>query len=267
MNQAAVDESLSSEKKFIVEIERTGNYEGIDDFFETEEKLLYHLYKLDKKEAQRLARVMVDYVLSSSDNDELKMIKYYFITLSGIVARYLKKQQLDSSKSFTFNAACISLIEQKLTKDNASDLAVELIEFYTYVIADRNPPSLMHHTVNKVINYINSDVESTLTVEEISTKFDVSTSHLSRVFREHAGITLVEYINIRKVEESQYYLRFSDKKISEISDQFDFCNQSYFTRIFKKYTGETPRRFRTNLTSDYYRFTLPGEEDQQMDDE
>ena len=77
--------------------------------------------------------------------------------------------------------------------------------------------------------------------------FDVSTSHLSRIFREHTGITLVEYINIRKVEESQYYLRFSDMKISDISDQFHFCNQSYFTRIFKKYTGETPRRFRNDL--------------------
>ena len=100
-----------------------------------------------------------------------------------------------------------------------------------------------------------------MTVEGIAKKFNVSTSHLSRIFREHAEITLVEYINIRKVEESQYYLRFSEKKISEISNQFHFCNQSYFTRIFKKYTGETPKRFRSNLAGNTFSYSFPGEED------
>ena len=91
-----------------------------------------------------------------------------------------------------------------------------------------------------------------MSVEGLSSMFDVSTSHLSRIFREHTGITLVEYINVRKVEESQYYLRFSEMKISDVSDKFNFCNQSYFTRIFKKYTGETPRRFRNNLAGELF---------------
>ena len=81
--------------------------------------------------------------------------------------------------------------------------------------------------------YINDELENDLTVESIANNFHISTSHLSRIFREHVGITLVEYLNVRRVEESQYYLRHTNKSITSISDQFHFCNQSYFTRIFK----------------------------------
>lgn len=255
MIQTSTSENSVSEKKFIVEVEQ-----GDTDFFETEERLLTYIYRLEKAEAQKALRLMIENVLRSTKEDKLKGITYYFVTLSGIVARYMRKNHLTTGKAFGFNQTCIMLVEEKLTEDNMVDVGDELIEFIIYMIADRKPPLLKHHTVNNVLQFINSEVESAMSVEGISSEFDVSTSHLSRIFREHTGITLVEYINVRKVEEAQYYLRFTDQKISDISDQFHFCNQSYFTRIFKKYTGDTPRRFRTNIASNYFRYTLPGEE-------
>ena len=148
------------------------------------------------------------------------------------------------------------LIEEKLTKDNVVNIADEIIEFYQYMIGDKETTTSTHHTVNKVVKYIDKEIEAPMTVDGLAQMFEVSTSHLSRIFREHTGITLVEYINIKKVEESQYHLRFSEEKISDISNYFNFCNQSYYTRIFKKYTGETPRRFRNNLEDNYFRFTF-----------
>lgn len=253
--QTSVDEKTMSGKNFIAE---TG--EEFTDFFETEKRLLNYLYRLEKTEAQKVMRLMIEKVSKGSTGDKFKEITYYFITLSGIVTRYLRKNYLTDNKAFGFNQTCIMLIENKLTEDNVIDFGDELIEFITYMIADRKPPVLKHHTVNNVLQFINNRVESPMSVEEISTEFDVSASHLSRIFREHAGITLVEYINVRKIEEAQYYLRFSDQKISDISTRFHFCNQSYFTRMFKKYTGDTPRRFRTNIAHDYFRYRLPGEE-------
>jgi methylphosphotriester-DNA--protein-cysteine methyltransferase len=76
----------------------------------------------------------------------------------------------------------------------------------------------------------------------------------------NTGATLVEYIIIHKVEGSQYYLRISGEKISDITDRFCFCNQSYFTRICKKYSGQTPRRFWSGLVGDYFQYTIPRQE-------
>ena len=257
MNQFGIYEKSTYAKEFINEIEKTNNYNHIENFFRTEEKMLEHLFRLEKKETQRLLRLMIDDI--SKDQKKID-IKYYFITLSSIVARALEKRILTPREAFAFNGICITLIDQKLDSENAVELGDELVEFYTYVLSEKKRPFLRHTTVNSVIHYINEVVEASMTVEGIAKKFNVSTSHLSRIFREHTEITLVEYINIRKVEESQYYLRFSDKSIAEISNQFHFCNQSYFTRIFKKYTGETPKRFRGNLTKEYFSYSLPAEE-------
>lgn len=258
--RAHIREGEVGEQEFMNEIERIGEFEKASHFFNMEKELLKSLYSYDKKTAQEQIRLLTDHLLNGPKTHRIKSIKYYLIILSSIVARHLEQNHLTASKAFGFNVTCIRFIEQRLQEDNVKEIADELIEFYTYVLAEQKKPMLRHQIVNAVIEYINNDIESSLTVEEIAHKFDISTSHLSRIFREHSGITLVEYINIRKVEEAQYYLRFSDKKIAAISEQFKFCNQSYFTRIFKKYTGDTPRRFRHNMASAYFKFTLPEEE-------
>lgn len=251
-------ETPVSENKFLDSMQN-GYFENVEQFFETEEKLLKQLYRFEKKEAKDTLKKMIEMVSKASKENNLIGIKYYFVTLAGTIARHIRKEY-STKKALSFNATCLLLIEQRLTEENAEKLADEIIEFFIYIVAEKKPSLLMHHTVNKVVQYIDEEVEVSMSVEGLSTMFDVSTSHLSRIFREHAGITLVEYINVRKVEESQYYLRFTEMKISDVADIFHFCNQSYFTRIFKKYTGETPRRFRTNLAGEYFHCSLPIEE-------
>ena len=253
-------QKVESTKELIREIERNGNYNGIDHLFVAEEKLLNHLFQLEKEEARQMIRLIIDAVSKHREKGQQEVIKYYFITLSSLIARHLEKGRLTARAAFAFNVTCCTLIDMNLKEHNFLEVADELIEFYLYVLAEKKLPTLMHNTVNRVLYYIDEDIKSPLTVEGISKKFEVSTSHLSRIFREHTGVTLIEYINIKKVEESQYYLRFSSSKIADISDQFHFCNQSYFTRIFKKYTGQTPKRFRSNLSDTYFKFALPTKE-------
>lgn len=264
MGETAAARNRFIENKITVEIESIENSTEVGSFYRTEEKFLNHLYNQEKEQAQRVIRRTISQIVAYSGNQQLRSLKYYFITLFGIVARSIEKRGIPTERAFSFNTTCILLVEEKLTEENVANIADELIEFYIYVIAEKRAPLFTHHTVNKVVQHIDKAVESAMTVEGLAQMFDVSTSHLSRIFREHTGVTLVEYINIKKVEESQYYLRFSDKKISDIAIFFNFCNQSYYTRTFKKYTGKTPKRFQNNIASGYFKFTLPKEEKQLM---
>lgn len=223
-------------------------------FYRLEESFLKDLEQLNKQGAQEKVQRLLEFV--EVQEGETFCVKNYLILLSGMVTRRLARERLSSSKAFSFNVICDSIVETKLTEGNTERIADELIEFYMYALREKEPVQLQHDTVNEVIEYIDDSLLSFLSVEGIAERFNVSTSHLSRIFREHTGVTLVEYINIRKVEEAQYYLRFSTKKISEISDDFHFCNQSYFTRIFKKYTGETPRKFRNSLERNFFEYEL-----------
>ncbi|GKV65457.1 MULTISPECIES: helix-turn-helix domain-containing protein [Sporosarcina] len=226
-------------------------------FFQLEELLLKQIFHLEREQARNTLRE-IQYILSlHTPGFSVKVIHYYFIVLSSLVARRLKKESiLNEENAFTFSGTCIGLVEENLTAGNAPEIGDELIEFFHYVLKEKEAPALSHETVNGVIKYIHENVEKQLIVEEIAKLFNVSTSHLSRIFREYTGVTLVEFITIRKIEEVQYYLRFTDQKIAEIAERFHFCNQSYFTRVFKKYTGLTPRRFRKDLNGNYFQFEV-----------
>ncbi|WP_342506745.1 AraC family transcriptional regulator [Sporosarcina sp. FSL K6-2383] len=244
---------------FIREVEQNRNRGDSTAFFRVEKKLLRHLFLKEKTEAHRAVREVINCIPVHGKSGSVNAVKYYLVSLSSMMARLIESNPRVANRAFTFNTACFMVIDSKLNDHNAVEVAGELIEFYMQLSTEIKRPKLMHNTVNNVISYIDERVETLLTVEDIAKNFNVSASHLSRIFRGNTGSTLVEYINIRKVEESQYYLRFSDKKIADISNQFFFCNQSYFTRIFKKYTGQTPREFRRSSAGDFPQFTISEE--------
>lgn len=254
LQQKSMPELIS--KRYFQEIDNINHYQGVDEFFNLEAKLIFEIYHLEAVKAKKTLHEIIDILSIRFGKLVIKVVRQYFSVLSSIVARKLLDNQVPSKKVFAFNIACVEMIENNMNDAEFLQFADDLIDFFVYFIADRKQPTFRHQTVNKVIMYINDELEKDLTVESIAANFHISTSHLSRIFREHVGITLVEYLNVRRVEESQYYLRHTMKSITSISDQFHFCNQSYFTRIFKKYTGVTPKHFRDELHHEFYRFEL-----------
>lgn len=246
-----------SNLELITFIEDENSTKGAITFFELEKELLGQIFTQQKVKARSTLAGIQDVVQANTPGFTHKFVHYYLMILSSIVMRRLQEESvLNEKHALAFSATCIDLIETKLHANNVKEIGDELVEFYCYILKEKVKPSLSHDTVNQVIEYINENVERQLIVEEIAKRFNVSTSHLSRIFREYTSVTLVEYITIKKIEEVQYYLRFTNQKISGISERFQFCNQSYFTRVFKKYTGLTPGRFRKDLNGKYFQFTI-----------
>ncbi|WP_299511013.1 helix-turn-helix transcriptional regulator [uncultured Rummeliibacillus sp.] len=254
-HQYSISESIS--KRYFKEIEMMNQYEGIEKFFDIEAQLLRQINQLEAEAAKKSLQELLNILSIRAGKQFFRAVRHYFVILSSVVTRKLIENQVPSKKVFAFNVACVEMIDERMNDAEYLQFADDLIEFYIYVISERKQPYYKHQTVNKVIMFIDDEIESDLSVEDIASYFKISTSHLSRIFKEHVGITLVEYLNVRRVEESQYYLRHTNKSISDISEQFHFCNQSYYTRIFKKYVGVTPKHFKDNPELEYFRFQLP----------
>ncbi len=252
-------------KAYAKEMGITNRVDGLDRFFELEKKLFLDMYSFEIEKAKKVLREMIDLIIAINPKQMIHNVKNYYVQLSAIMARKLYESQVPVDKVLSFNSASVEIIEDKMSDAQFLQCADELVEFFVTVITERKKPSFGHQTVNKVIIFINDEIETNLTVEDIAKQFNISTSHLSRIFREHTGVTLVEYLNIRKVEECQYFLRHTNKPISDISNSFHFCNQSYFTRIFKKYTGLTPKQFRDHHEHPTFKYSFPKEPQVQED--
>lgn len=95
--------------------------------------------------------------------------------------------------------------------------------------------------VKKLLDVTMSSNES---VRERLQQLRFSYEHLCRLFRRHFGVTPVGYLNMLRVERAKSQLKNSDLNISEIANKLGFSSPAYFGRVFRKYTGTSPREFR-----------------------
>jgi two-component system, response regulator YesN len=97
--------------------------------------------------------------------------------------------------------------------------------------------------INRAIEYIKINLDKKLTLAEVSSVVYMSESRFSAAFKQEAGMVFSEYVNLIKVEKAKELINRKNLTFVEIAVKLGFFDQSYFTKIFKKYTGITPSKF------------------------
>lgn len=92
--------------------------------------------------------------------------------------------------------------------------------------------------------YIDENYQKSITVSEVARKVGVSLSYLSRIYKEVTGNTLINRINLKKIEKAKDYLDNTSMKIYEIAEILGFENTTYFSYFFKKNTGMSPKEYK-----------------------
>lgn len=98
--------------------------------------------------------------------------------------------------------------------------------------------------VNDVIHLLESEIYSTLTVEDICLKTAYGRAYLFRIFKEKTGKTIMEYYLELKIERAKQLLRENELSVKEISEVLAFNEPNYFTKTFKRITGLTPTAYK-----------------------
>ncbi len=98
--------------------------------------------------------------------------------------------------------------------------------------------------INKVIDYIENNLGSELTLETLSSVACFSSFHFHRLFHSFTGDTPANYIKKRRlISAANKMYRYPDTKISHIAYEFGFSGQSDFSRSFKAFFKITPTAF------------------------
>jgi len=97
-----------------------------------------------------------------------------------------------------------------------------------------------------VLNYIDNNLSVQLNLKEISAAVHLAPSTLSRKFRKETGTSIGEYIDEQIMFAAEQKLAAGEISIAQISDQYGFCDQFYFSRKFKEKYGVSPSSYRQN---------------------
>lgn len=98
--------------------------------------------------------------------------------------------------------------------------------------------------IKKAITYIRENFQTDLALEDISEHCHMSKYYFCRTFSEVTGITAVKFINNVRCEQARKLLSSGEFSVSEISGMCGFENPSYFTKIFKRFSGKTPNSYK-----------------------
>jgi len=80
--------------------------------------------------------------------------------------------------------------------------------------------------------------------KEIANLICLSENYVSTIFSEETGESIPGYITRMRMEKAKEYLRNTDWVVSRISVEVGYTNFSYFSKVFKEYTGKTPNEYR-----------------------
>ena len=104
-----------------------------------------------------------------------------------------------------------------------------------------------HTLLNEILVYINNNICSAFTVEDLCTKFSVSRSSLQNLFRTNLHISPKQYISNLKLNYAKLLIQEHNRTISEISDMLGFTSIHYFSRKFKKQYGLSPTDYSKSI--------------------
>ena len=93
-------------------------------------------------------------------------------------------------------------------------------------------------------DFIRQNYQRDIGVEEVAAHAGLSYSHARKVFREEFGDTIVNYVNVIRIDEAQRLLRESDEKLDEVARLVGYNNAQSLNRYFRKFTGLRPGEYR-----------------------
>ena len=98
--------------------------------------------------------------------------------------------------------------------------------------------------IHRAIEYINRNITSPLTVEQIAWACHLSKYHFCREFKKNIGMTVMDYILKTRIIMAQALLKDGDSSVTEVGLASGFSSGSHFSRVFKEAVGMTPLQYR-----------------------
>lgn len=216
-----------------------GNRDVLEELEEAERLLAESVDKMELPEIDRcIDHLFTDIVIPARNAEMLHSCCDELIRLLNRYCRdnYLPPVHGDSPDIGPMLEACYT--------------AADVGGFFRYVYGlkvgetiDRNH-SRYTQKVARAIKFMHENYSKDISVVDIADALEVSDSHLSRIFRNETGQTILEYLTAIRIEAAKNLLDRHNFKIYEISEMVGYRTSQYFSQVFVRMTGINPLEYR-----------------------
>lgn len=176
--------------------------------------------------------------------DSLRNMKYHFAISAALIARMCIEGGMTLSESYGMSDYYIRKVDTVKTMAKLSELHDEMSMEYATRMRKISSDKVFSKPVASCIDYILEHLDTRIKMSDLCKLTGLSSSYLSRTFKEETGVTVTAYILNKKLETARNMLDYSEYPISWITSTLAFPSQSYFCKVFKEAYGTPPAKYR-----------------------
>ena len=173
----------------------------------------------------------------------MRQRKYEFVAAAAVISRFSIEAGLDAETSFSLSDAYIRAVDQASTEEEVLRLIQKMPLDFTERIRTLKKRALSG-IIKRSIEYIEKNLHYDIALNDLAAFAGRNASYLSTLFKKEIGISMNSYIIKKRLEEAALMLSDGEISLSEIATTLSFNSQSYFTSLFKKHYGKTPKEYR-----------------------
>jgi AraC-like DNA-binding protein len=232
-------------------IYRYGNifiYDSIEGYESNDEKFDFDDLKnieslLKSCQIQLLKKTITEVIESLKKNRcSYNCVQNVFLQIIRITARVSRKQGIADQKLERNNL--MSEYKNISSIDETVDWLFNLIDIYYNSIIVRNT-HIDYEFISKIVEYISSNIDKQISLDIVAEEFNISSSHLSRIFNRCSGTSFSEFVKNKKLEKAaELIMKEKNVNISDIEVKLGYLTPAYFSKLFKEKYGMTPAQFR-----------------------
>jgi AraC-like DNA-binding protein len=139
-----------------------------------------------------------------------------------------------------------ALLQSLSGADDKQTVMVLLENFFNRFshFSRQSPKNADDLLIEKATTYLESHIREDLTRESVAKAVGISPSHFSRLIREKKGRTFTDLLNQYRIERASVLLVRSSNTLAHIANETGFCDQSYFSKVFRRYKDMSPAKYR-----------------------
>ena len=118
-----------------------------------------------------------------------------------------------------------------------------LLEHITYEPQASRENSLEYDRIKKILSYIEENYQNKITLNDIAGHIHLCESECTRLFKRHMNTTLFAFLQEYRIERSLEFLQ-ADLPVSAVADKAGFSDPNYYSKVFAKIKGCSPREYR-----------------------
>jgi AraC-like DNA-binding protein len=243
LKRRAMQQTIIAEQISLLKIQYPEDSPAPGYPLDKERMLLAALRRGDNEAGRKILNELLS-ILFFTNPDQFKYIRFRAIELVVLLSRLAISPGFTEEALLETNNHYLRRIQET---QNIEELTDEL-----HTIMDKMTEQIFSFqgarhasALRKAERYIWENYTRKISLQEIASISGLSAPYFSTIFKEEMGENLSSYLNRLRVEKAGHLLKETKLSLSEIAGSCGFEDQSWFSKIFKNFTGHSPGKYRS----------------------